>query len=206
MLLVTEKMPQASETPLASKFFMTMLVLVALSLVVTCFVIRFHNKTTPFPPILRKVFNQWLARLMFMGRYSNKKGISQNGDARKEKAFPLTNGGFLNDDAVLKITRLVEFRSRNTADNYDEDNEKIDSNTNQDECMIKNPDELDKLLQEVKFISDNFREIKAEENRRSEWIFFAEVLDRVFFLALLLSAVIASVSIFASTPSDSILQ
>lgn len=206
MLLVTEKMPQAAETPLASEFFMAMLVLVAVSLVVTCFVIRFHNKKTPFPPILRNIFNEKLAKILFMNA-PKKKEDSQSAGSKKEKTLSLTNSGFLNEEAVLRMTRLVKLHSLHSEkpENHEENNGNIDSSSSPTE-RNKKKDELEKLLQEVRCISKSFREIETEDEKHIEWMFFADVLDRIIFLMLLLSAIIASVGIFSKTPSNFIIH
>ncbi|XP_031561605.1 neuronal acetylcholine receptor subunit alpha-3-like [Actinia tenebrosa] len=209
MLLVTEKMPQAAETPLASEFFMAMLVLVAVSLVVTCFVIRFHSKKTPFPPILRKIFNEKLAKILFMSAPKKNEVDSQIAKSKKDKPFCLTNGGFLNEEAVLKMTRLVRLHSLHhleKPENYEENNGSIERNRSNPNERVKTTEEFEKLLHEVRFISKSFREIETEEEKRSEWAFFADVLDRIIFLILLFGSVIVSVGIFSKIPRNFVIE
>ena len=75
MMIVTESMPHSAVTPLASKFFLFVMVQQGLSLVATCFIIRFHNNDTPLPKWFDVLVNKWLARLLWM--YEEKKSISE---------------------------------------------------------------------------------------------------------------------------------
>lgn len=193
MLMVTEKMPHSADTPLASKFFLSMMVQIAISLVVTCFIIRFHNSSTPIPPLFAKVINHWLASLLLMKRTNeSKKTTKENTDTKDEQNLFFKNGGFLKDDDDLVITRVHDKRQTEKNKNQENDETKriITNDTKQDDIA--------ELIKEVKVIADKFRQNANEESTREEWVFATEVLDRFFLCSLFFSIIIASIVVFSA--------
>ncbi|XP_031561618.1 neuronal acetylcholine receptor subunit alpha-9-like isoform X2 [Actinia tenebrosa] len=192
MLMVTEKMPQSADTPIASKFFMSMMVQIALSLVVTCFIIKFHNNNIPIPPLFDKVINQWLASLLLMKRKHGRK--RENGtENENEPDMFFKNGGFLQDDSDLVITQVHGQRQIEKIKNP-ENNEKRGTRTNNN---TKQQD-ISELFKEVKTIADKIRQNDQEESKREEWMFATEVLDRFFICTLFCSISIACIVVFSA--------
>jgi hypothetical protein len=194
--MVTEKMPHSDDTPLASKFFMSMMVQVALSLVATCFIIRFHSNNTPMPPLFAMIINRWLARLLLMGvKNKLEKATERNTDSKGTQGLFFKTAGFLKDegDTDLVITRVHDNRKTENDKNL----EHTDNNRNTTDPT--NQEELSNLVKEVKVLSDKLRESNKQQSLQDEWIFAVEVLDRFFICCLATSIVLACIIIFAAS-------
>lgn len=193
MMIVTETMPHSADTPLASKFFLFVMVEQSISLVATCFVIKFHNNAEPMPKWLDVLVHK-LARLLCV---HDKAKNSAAKEAEKDQLFVkrFENNGFYKDEDDIFEPKEVKKNPEDVKDGLQEKNHSAKTN-----------EEFDKLVKEFKVLSDKVRDINAQEKVQDEWSFAAHVLDRFFLLSLLLTTFVAFLSIFLSIPSDVVLS
>ncbi|XP_020910268.2 neuronal acetylcholine receptor subunit alpha-9 [Exaiptasia diaphana] len=195
MMIVTESMPHSAVTPLASKFFLFVMVQQGLSLVATCFIIRFHNNDTPLPKWFDVLVNKWMARLLWM--YEEKKSISEpeKDDLFIQRSVFVNKGSICDDDNGFQLKQGIN-KPKEKSDNKENlqtDNGKLKQN-------------FDKLFGEVKVLSDKIRKMSAKEKLQNDWMFATTVLDRFFLSALIISICIAFLSIFLAVPESAILK
>lgn len=190
MMIVNEEMPHSAETSLSSQFFLFVMVEQVLSVVASCFVIRFHNNETPLPKWFDTLVNKWIARLVWMHEERNctvapwEKG---NGlFIKRSHPFVLENNGYTNEDSENKSSEAAK---RNP-----------DTKNLLTGSLVGNEvqTELRQLLKEVAILSDKFREINEKEKVQNEWSRAAAVLDRFFLFLLLTITIISFPSIFLS--------
>lgn len=186
MMIFTEEMPHSSNVPLASKFFLFLMVQQGLSLMATCFIIRFHNNNSPIPKWFDVLVNKWLAFLMFMQPGRNFIGPGRDDLFIKNTQFP-------NKDAQNEEHGLCRERTRKKSSEISAPKSDKDTGNWQEEpeAKVMMQEDLGKFFAEVKVPADYYREIKAKDQLQDDWIFATRVLDR-FFLALLTASFLIS--------------
>ena len=206
MLLVTENMPQSSDLPLASKFFMAIMIQIAASLVVTCYIIKWHHSTQPIGPWISYYVNEWLAKLMFMKSCKHK--ISHNSSiAPFQKRDP----------------PVIEIQPVGDVTNYEEEcvTGRVDTCVT-DATLLKESVALEKkeakteakigqssdgsidraVVKELKVLSKKVQDESTAQEIQDEWMRTAEVLDRFFLILFVVTLFLTLVCIYAQIPSN----
>jgi hypothetical protein len=201
MLIVTEKIPQSAEIPISSKLFMCMMAEIA-----TCFIIHFHNQSSPLPPVFKLVVNQWIARLL---RMKNTDSKEDNDDSKLhgKRATKYFKNQVLNckeDDGVFATPLDQENTLSTIIAEKDKKNEKSD-NYQSDGNTKESGELVNVAVKDFSKLPANVHENNQQETLQSEWIFAAKVLDRFFLLILCISICVTFVWISISAHSGSVI-
>lgn len=190
MMIVSEKMPNSATVPLVSKFFISTMAQQVLSLMATCFIIRFYNNESPIPKWFDVIVNKWLAYLLFMQPKKNP-SVPGKDDLIIKRTMFLNEGVPQNENINQSRDITKERSSKFEAPGSGKASFHKDPVTN---STLK--EELNKFLVEVKVPADHFRDVNAKEKLQGDWILAANVLDRLFLVLLITSVSISLLLIF----------
>lgn len=190
MLMVTENMPQSSEIPLVSKFFMAAMCQISLSLAATCLIIKFSNAKEAMPQFIRLLVNNWLARLVLIKpllppKSSVNSAHPESDDNHKDK--DITNVDLPIMDAFeTTLEHLPKRIPQTPKKNHD--------------TLNNNEDTMNRVVNELKVLTNKIHKEDSEKKILDEWIYAADVMDRFFMLLFSLTLILTCVTIFASSP------
>ena len=192
MLIVSETMPPTSEVvPLIGKFYISTMVLIALTLVAVCVTLNCYEQETRMSDFLREILINIIARFLCVLKRpqirTNAIGIHVN------EAFVVSN----NVERIPKHESKPDQEGNVFPVNRDEaqnprTEEVLRAATIRNERSPKRLEDL-VLQQKIKAQKDN-KEIK------SEWKIASKALDRVFFLVFLVSFLLMSIIVFSEAP------
>lgn len=197
MLIVSETMPPTSDVvPLIGKFYISTMVLIALTLVAVCITLNCCEKEARMPQWLRRLLLDYLARFVCVScdsQPTNASGAPVTTDTTTRlplsQAFVVTNNGIVastkpsQEDASLEINK-----DENQLPTY-----LLDCDNNSE----KRPSE-DITSHSKHGGEDEHKLIKAE------WKTASCILDRIFFLVFLFTFIIMSVIVFSEAPHISL--
>ena len=192
MLIVSEAMPPTSEVvPLIGKFYISTMVLIALTLIAVCVSLNCYEQERRMPGWLRGILINMIARLL---------GILQQQTVRTNAIGLRVNEAFvLSNNLDIPKPEPKQNQDGNgfvSGPNKDETNQQatkvLKENSVKNEKNGKSFE--DTVLQQKLKAQKESKEIKAE------WKTASKALDRVFFLVFLLAFVIMSVVVFAEAP------
>lgn len=197
MLIVSETMPPTSEVvPLIGKFYISTMVLIALTLIAVCVSLNCYEQETRMPGWLREILINFIARFMCVLR---KRQVRTNAiGQRVNEAFVLSNN--------LEIPKPEPKQNQEgngfvPGSNKDETNQRgaevLRINSGKNEKNANGFD--DAVLQQKLKTQKESKEIKAE------WKTASKALDRVFFLVFLFTFLIMSIIVFAEAPEISLM-
>lgn len=195
MMMITNTMPHSSHTPLASKFFLFVMAQQSLSLVMTCFVIKYHNNEEPLPKWFDFLVNKCLVRLLCMKNRTRTKRDEPEQSSHSENLFATIE----NDDEKTSQAQKVSEKPQNnktSLNTLDFDAKRQSSKLEQDHA---------RLVEEVKVLSNKIREMNTKEKLQDEWMFATHVVDRFFLVTLAVSITIAFLWVYLSIPDGSVL-
>ena len=181
MLMVSNSMPPTSEViPLIGKYYLAVMIEIALCLVATCITIRWHHNDTPIP--------RWLHSIVVRvcGRF-----FCANGSERPFLGTPSTNSYNVNNNekALATITRHQHPNTTNTG-------------TVQLREITNHPmSDMESIHSNLTVLSKKVQSDETEEGIRQDWKTAAQVLDRLFFIIFLGTFLLFSVIIFAAVPN-----
>ena len=180
MLMVSNSMPPTSEViPLIGKYYLAVMIEIALCLVATCITIRWHHNDTPMP--------RWLYSIVVRvcGKF-----FCANGSERPFLDTPSTNSYNMNNNqnALATITAYQHHGTSNT-------------NTVQlREITTYPPSDMESIHKDLTMLSNKAESDETEEAIRHDWKKAALVLDRFFFVIFLVTFLLFTVIIFAAVP------
>jgi hypothetical protein len=180
MLMVSNSMPPTSEViPLIGKYYLAVMIEIALCLVATCITIRWHHNDTPMP--------RWLHSIVVRvcGKF-----FCANGSERPFLDTPSTNSYNMNNNqnALATITAYQHHGTSNT-------------NTVQlREITTYPPSDMESIHKDLTMLSNKAESDETEEAIRHDWKKAALVLDRFFFVIFLVTFLLFTVIIFAAVP------
>ena len=192
MLMVTDNMPQSADVPLASKFFMAAMLQIALSLATTCIVIRYSKNKTPVKPVVHRLVNNWMAKLVLLKSWRTKNSPFPPVFTNGKPASIIANFDDKLDNAERKTVKILPISEQ--LKEMCKDMKKGNG--------VKSS-ELEKLISEVKVLSDKVREETEQEKNEDEWMFAALVLDRFFLITFSLTLLLTCVGVFMQIPPNS---
>ena len=181
MLMVSNSMPPTSEViPLIGKYYLAVMIEIALCLVATCITIRWHHNDTPMP--------RWLYSIVVRvcGKF-----VCANGSERPFLDTPSTNSYNMNNNqnALATITAYQHHGTSNT-------------NTVQlREITTYPPSNMESIHKDLTVLSKKAESDETEEAIRHDWKKAALVLDRFFFVIFLVTFLLFTVIIFAAVPN-----
>ncbi|NXI27068.1 ACHA7 protein, partial [Sterrhoptilus dennistouni] len=217
MLLVAEIMPATSDSvPLIAQYFASTMIIVGLSVVVTVIVLQYHHHDPDggkMPKWTRIILLNWCAWFLRMKRPGEEKvrpacqhkqrrcslsSVEMNTVSGQQSS----NGnmlyiGFRGLEGVhcTPTTDSGVICGRMTCSPTDEENLLHSGHPSEGD-----PD-LAKILEEVRYIANRFRDQDEEEAICNEWKFAASVVDRLCLMAFSVFTIICTIGILMSAPN-----
>ncbi|KAJ8390992.1 hypothetical protein AAFF_G00097700 [Aldrovandia affinis] len=221
MLLVAEIMPATSDSvPLIAQYFASTMMIVGLSVVVTVLVLQFHHHDphgSKMPKWVRVVLLNWCAWFLRM---------KQPGEDRKLIGYKYSHAPPHHSSASsIEMSAAVGQPVTSTNGNM---NMYFSYHTMENPCCPPNGDsgvvcgrvgsspaderdpnralaqhgpEIGRILDEVRYIAQRFRNQDESEAVSSEWKFAAAVVDRLCLVAFSLFSIICTFTILMSAPN-----
>lgn len=181
MLMVSNSMPPTSEViPLIGKYYLAVMIEIALCLVATCMTIRWHHNDTPMP--------RWLHSIVVRvcGKF-----FCANGSERPFLDAPSPNSYNVNNNQMALATRS-EYQHPNSTNTRTIQLREITSNPTTD---------MESIYKDLSVLSKKAESDETEEGIRHDWKKAAQVLDRLFFVIFLVTFILFSVIIFTAIPN-----
>ena len=182
MLMASNSMPPPSEViPLIGKYYLSVMIELALCLVATCVTIRWHHNDTPMPRWLHSMVVRVFGKL-----------CCANGS---ERPFLDTSSKYsynVNNNQTAGAT-TTEYRHLNSTSTNTVQLQGITASSNTG---------MESIYKDLTVLSKKVESEVTEEAIRHDWKKAAQVLDRLFFVVFLLTFVLFSIHIFAVTPED----
>ncbi|NXD64590.1 ACHA7 protein, partial [Eolophus roseicapillus] len=217
MLLVAEIMPATSDSvPLIAQYFASTMIIVGLSVIVTVVVLQYHHHDPDggkMPKWTRIILLNWCAWFLRMKRpgedkvrpacqHNQRRGSLSSVEMNTLSAQQSSNGnmlyiGFRGLEGVhcTPTTDSGVICGRMTCSPTDEENLLHSGHPSEGD-----PD-LAKILEEVRYIANRFRDQDEEEAICSEWKFAASVVDRLCLMAFSVFTIICTIGILMSAPN-----
>ena len=188
MLIVSETMPPTSEVvPLIGKFYISTMVLIAMTLVAVCITLNCYEQDTRmsdwFREILINIIARFLCVLQKPSTRVNAIGISVN------EAFVASN----NLEGIPKHEPKQNQEGNVFPANRDEQNPRTE------EALKVRNRKSSKTLEDL-VLQQKLKTQKENKEIKSEWKIASKALDRVFFLVFLVSFLIMSIIVFSEAP------
>ena len=207
MLLITEQIPATSDVvPLVAKFYMAVMLEMALALVVTCYVIRcYHSHTNEVPRWMKEILVKKLAN--FFGIEKSKELKSAEKEQKKMSQLNTENVG---DYGFV----------RGMIPNGSKRNDEIDKDVNENGVLlladgaiseteppnflrerVKTVDSTGKkILGNLEYIANSIEDAAKQELVKEEWLIVANVMDRIAIWVFSIAMAATMVSIFYQAP------
>nr|XP_047916274.1 CHRNA7-FAM7A fusion protein isoform X3 [Anser cygnoides] len=217
MLLVAEIMPATSDSvPLIAQYFASTMIIVGLSVVVTVIVLQYHHHDPDggkMPKWTRIILLNWCAWFLRMKRpgedkvrpacqHKQRRCSLSSVEMNTVSGQQSSNGnmlyiGFRGLDAVhcTPTTDSGVICGRMTCSPTEEENLLHSGHPSEGD-----PD-LAKILEEVRYIANRFRDQDEEEAVCNEWKFAASVVDRLCLMAFSVFTIICTIGILMSAPN-----
>uniref|UniRef100_A0A8C4VBB0 ACHA7 protein n=1 Tax=Falco tinnunculus TaxID=100819 RepID=A0A8C4VBB0_FALTI len=217
MLLVAEIMPATSDSvPLIAQYFASTMIIVGLSVVVTVIVLQYHHHDPDggkMPKWTRIILLNWCAWFLRMKRpgedkvrpacqHKQRRCSLSSVELNTVSGQQSSNGnmlyiGFRGLEGVhcTPTTDSGVICGRMTCSPTDEENLLHSGHPSEGD-----PD-LAKILEEVRYIANRFRDQDEEEAVCNEWKFAASVVDRLCLMAFSVFTIICTIGILMSAPN-----
>ncbi|XP_041894905.1 CHRNA7-FAM7A fusion protein isoform X2 [Corvus kubaryi] len=217
MLLVAEIMPATSDSvPLIAQYFASTMIIVGLSVVVTVIVLQYHHHDPDggkMPKWTRIILLNWCAWFLRMKRpgedkvrpacqHKQRRCSLSSVEMNTVSGQQSSNGnmlyiGFRGLEGVhcTPTTDSGVICGRMTCSPTDEENLLHSGHPSEGD-----PD-LAKILEEVRYIANRFRDQDEEEAICNEWKFAASVVDRLCLMAFSVFTIICTIGILMSAPN-----
>uniref|UniRef100_A0A667XCL9 Neuronal acetylcholine receptor subunit alpha-7 n=1 Tax=Myripristis murdjan TaxID=586833 RepID=A0A667XCL9_9TELE len=194
MLLVAEIMPATSDSvPLIAQYFASTMMIVGMSVVVTVIVLQFHHHDPQggkMPKWVRVVLLNWCAWFLRM---------KQPGDERKRSnhkyRHALQHHSSASSIEMGTVPSLSVPLSQTSCGNG------VGGLGIAGVGVGIPPPEIQRILEEVSYIAQRFRDQDEAEAICSEWKFAAAVVDRLCLVAFSLFSIICTFTILMSAPN-----
>ncbi|XP_009679762.1 CHRNA7-FAM7A fusion protein isoform X4 [Struthio camelus] len=217
MLLVAEIMPATSDSvPLIAQYFASTMIIVGLSVVVTVIVLQYHHHDPDggkMPKWTRIILLNWCAWFLRMKRpgedkvrpacqHKQRRCSLSSVEMNTMSGQQSSNGnmlyiGFRGLEGVhcTPTTDSGVICGRMTCSPTEEENLLHSGHPSEGD-----PD-LAKILEEVRYIANRFRDQDEEEAICNEWKFAASVVDRLCLMAFSVFTIICTIGILMSAPN-----
>lgn len=193
MLLVTDTMPPTSEVvPLVAKFYMAVMLEMALALLATCYVLRcYHSEKREVRPWMKKYLLGKLAN--FFGIKKSKELLKEE---KKEEMFRKQSDkkGLL--DRMMDGNEMTQMEDLEDA--AKENGVKPESVLRKRETT--KDDIAEKMLEKLEIISDDVEAKGKEDMLKEQWHIIAAVIDHLAMWTFAIIIVATMVIIFSQSP------
>ncbi|EMP38995.1 Neuronal acetylcholine receptor subunit alpha-7 [Chelonia mydas] len=217
MLLVAEIMPATSDSvPLIAQYFASTMIIVGLSVVVTVIVLQYHHHDPDggkMPKWTRIILLNWCAWFLRMKRpgedkvrpacqHKQRRCSLSSVDMNTVSGQQASNGNML----YIGFRGLEGVHCTPTTDSGVICGRMTCSPTEEETLLHSgHPSEGDpdlaKILEEVRYIANRFRDQDEEEAICNEWKFAASVVDRLCLMAFSVFTIICTIGILMSAPN-----
>lgn len=209
MLVFTESVPSTSEVvPLIGKYTFIVMCEVAMSLLVTCFIMRIYHKghSKNVPIWIRYVTFSILAPLLRVKREKQTEDTSKLTEetskfTQKTNHYTCIPQKIQNPSSPASLCYEIsgEGNYKTTTKSRSVDHTYCSC---QEPTQLKSISEgkLDDLGKDLRYITNHLKEVNRIESRKSEWHFVATVLDAAFFWLFLSSMVISTAVFYFQIP------
>uniref|UniRef100_A0A8C5MCI5 Uncharacterized protein n=1 Tax=Leptobrachium leishanense TaxID=445787 RepID=A0A8C5MCI5_9ANUR len=219
-LLVAESMPPSENVPLIGKYYIATMTMITASTALTIFIMNIHHcgpEAKPVPRWAKKFILQYMSRIFFVYEVGEsckrpKKG-PENG--KKPVAQEMNGQAERRDNSAILRNCAEKIRSEKLEEAPDKDNlSKADapgewkesgkypekggggkesrySECSKTHCVCHN----ERLLKNIEYMANCFREQKAAQKRTGEWKKVAKVMDRFFMWVFFIMVFFMSVLI-----------
>ncbi|XP_028398917.1 neuronal acetylcholine receptor subunit alpha-7-like [Dendronephthya gigantea] len=176
MLMVSNSMPPTSEViPLIGKYYLAVMIEIALCLVATCVTIRWHHNDTPMP--------RWLHSLVV--RCFGKIFCANGSEVSYVETHSSTSYNVNNNRMTAEYPQAT-----------------TNTNTVQLQEITSNPKtDMESIHKDLSVLSKKAENDETEEGIRHDWKKAALVLDRLFFVVFLLTFILFSLVILTAIPN-----
>ncbi|CAH2226046.1 neuronal acetylcholine receptor subunit alpha-10 [Pelobates cultripes] len=220
-LLVAESMPPSENVPLIGKYYIATMTMITASTALTIFIMNIHHcgpEAKPVPKWAKKFILQYMSRIFFVyevgescrrpkpepGKVPKVQEI--NGQAKRKETTAISNKCAENDDpkSPQKMEDVLGHENAFKKDassewkengKYSEKggggNESGHSECSKAHCLCHN----ERLLKNIEYMANCFREQKAAQKRTGEWKKVAKVMDRFFMWVFFIMVFFMSVLI-----------
>ncbi|XP_036399779.1 neuronal acetylcholine receptor subunit alpha-7-like [Megalops cyprinoides] len=215
MLLVAEIMPATSDSvPLIAQYFATTMVIVGLSVIATVLVLQYHHHDPDggkMPRWTRVVLLNWCAWFLRMKRPGEKRvrlachNKQPRGSVSSVDLNLSTGAPQPPNDSALYVGFPAHYTT--TPDSGVTCGRLLGSG--EEEVLLPgalpsstggDPD-LARILEEVRYIAQRFRDQDRDETACNEWKFAASVIDRICLMAFSIFTILCTIGILMSAPN-----
>uniref|UniRef100_A0A673VWA0 Neuronal acetylcholine receptor subunit alpha-7 n=1 Tax=Salmo trutta TaxID=8032 RepID=A0A673VWA0_SALTR len=203
MLLVAEIMPATSDSvPLIGQYFSFAMMIVGLSLVVTVLVLQFHHHDphgVKMPKWMRVILLNWCAWFLRM----KKPGEERKTTTPSSYSHPPPHHA---STSSIQMGSIPGGQPSNTSTTNGVGGGSQTTGTGgtcspNEALTVDQIPEIGRILEEVHFIAQRFREQDEGEAVCSEWKFAAAVVDRLCLVAFTIFSIIGTFTILMSAPN-----
>ncbi|XP_075707395.1 neuronal acetylcholine receptor subunit alpha-10-like isoform X1 [Rhinoderma darwinii] len=219
-LLVAESMPPSENVPLIGKYYIATMTMITASTALTIFIMNIHHcgpEAKPVPKWAKKFILQYMSRIFFVYEVGESCRRPKP-EAEKPPKVQVMNGQAKREDpeAILKNSRESSLTGTAMKEEVDwgqasnghsawKEPGKYENKSNQCgggkghgsgecpkiHCLCHN----ERLLKNIEYMANCFREQKAAQKRTGEWKKVAKVMDRFFMWVFFIMVFFMSVLI-----------
>ncbi|XP_075122470.1 neuronal acetylcholine receptor subunit alpha-10-like isoform X2 [Leptodactylus fuscus] len=222
-LLVAESMPPSENVPLIGKYYIATMTMITASTALTIFIMNIHHcgpEAKPVPKWAKKFILQYMSRIFFVYEVGESCRRPKP-EAEKTPKVQVMNGQAKREDptAIPKNRQERDLKSTATKEDLDWRQENASSHGHSDwkepgkcenssdqggggkghgcsecpkiHCLCHN----ERLLKNIEYMANCFREQKAAQQRTGEWKKVAKVMDRFFMWVFFIMVFFMSVLI-----------
>ncbi|XP_041438693.1 neuronal acetylcholine receptor subunit alpha-10 [Xenopus laevis] len=218
-LLVAESMPPSENVPLIGKYYIATMTMITASTALTIFIMNIHHcgpEAKPVPQWAKKYILQYMSRIFFVyevGESCRRPRSEPEPDSERTSKAPGLNGQAKQEETADVVKNCPENLSPTHKETMeDPEHSKHSHGVCQESgkyfiyeqrgkgfeyeecpkihCLCHN----ERLLKNIEYIANCFREQRATQKRTGEWKKVAKVMDRffmwVFFIMVFLMSVL----------------
>ncbi|XP_056409713.1 neuronal acetylcholine receptor subunit alpha-9 [Hyla sarda] len=219
-LLVAESMPPSENVPLIGKYYIATMTMITASTALTIFIMNIHHcgpEAKPVPKWAKKFILQYMSRIFFVYEVGESCRRPKP-EAEKAPTVQVINGQAKREDpgAILKNCQEGDLKGSTTKEGLNWGQENASSNGHgawkepgkyenqsgggkghgfsecpKSHCLCHN----ERLLKNIEYMANCFREQKAAQKRTGEWKKVAKVMDRFFMWVFFIMVFFMSVLI-----------
>ncbi|XP_040278610.1 neuronal acetylcholine receptor subunit alpha-10 isoform X2 [Bufo bufo] len=220
-LLVAESMPPSENVPLIGKYYIATMTMITASTALTIFIMNIHHcgpEAKPVPKWAKKFILQYMSRIFFVYEVGEsckrpkpeKPPTVQvmNGQAKREDPTNILKNSQEGDTKCTPKKKDLDLGQENSSSNGHnawKDPGKYERSSDQCrggkgngcgecpkvDCLCHN----ERLLKNIEYMANCFREQKAAQKRTGEWKKVAKVMDRFFMWVFFIMVFFMSVLI-----------
>nr|DBA32193.1 TPA: hypothetical protein GDO54_000003 [Pyxicephalus adspersus] len=214
-LLVAESMPPSENVPLIGKYYIATMTMITASTALTIFIMNIHHcgpEAKPVPKWAKKFILQYMSRIFFVYEVGESCKRPQTEPERLPKGQVINGKAKYEDPTAGQKSSPMSKMEKEEMDWGNEDGHKAwkepgGKYENSDQCRVGKGcryDECSKihclchnerLLKNIEYMANCFREQRAAQKRTGEWKKVAKVMDRFFMWVFFIMVFFMSVLI-----------